>query len=411
MARLSNTFDFVGTLRFGKSPVDVRESDSGWVQKKLKASINETNNNGVFINLEGGFSKTKPNKVFTFTKGIFGEKGGMLEVAWDNRFDESTLYSVSDFKKVVIDLTEDAEVKSKFWDLRKEINKLEQEGNPTQETKDKLAKLYKEIKENSPDRHEFLHPVDAVEFLEKNADELKGKRFRTRGSVDISYWNEKFYTNYNVQSMELVINEEVPNKLAATLDLYFGKDVADKSTWKKDSKILYNTYIICYDRGHKADKLFPYQTLFNGEKFDFEDNPKHKAYLNLLDKIFTTKSKVVSHIPFDVKIVSGAEEVEFSEKNLTAEQQLLIDAGIATIDEFKTRTFGDKVNEVRLTLPILKDLEDKGNFKTGSLESEFTPEDLVYVPAESNYKPKPQEDDPFAPSKGIIEIDEDSLPF
>lgn len=407
MARLSNTFDFVGTLRFGKSPVDVRESDSGWVQKKLKASINETNNNGVFINLEGGFSKSKPNKVFTFTKGIFGEKGGMLEVAWDNRFDESTLNSVSDFKKVVIDLTEDAEVKSKFWDLRKEINKLEQEENPTQETRDKLAKLYKEIKENSPDRHEFLHPVDAVEFLEKNAEALKGKRFRTRGSVDISYWNEKFYTNYNVQSMELVLNEEVPNKLAATLDLYYTKDAIDKSSWKEEKKLYFDTYIVCYDRGHKADKLFPYQTVFNGENFDFENNPKHKAYLDFLGKLFTVKGKTVNHIPFNAKVINGAEQVEFSEENLTDEQKMLIDAGLASIDDYKTTAYGDRVTETRLELPILKDLEDKGNFSSGAAESNFEVDELDYTPAENTYT-KPATE---VKESETVEIDLDSLPF
>lgn len=404
---ISNTFDFIGTYRAGKNPVETRESASGWVQKSLKASINETNNNGMFLTLQGGYSTKNANKVLTFTKGLFGERGNKLEVGWDDRFNQSTVNQVSDFKKIVVDTTEDAELKSKYWDLRKEVGNLERKEDPTQEDKIKLAELYTKLNEIAPERKEFIHPFDAIEYIEANLEKFDKKRFRVRGAIEVSYWNEKFYTNYVVQSIELVINEEIPNKLEGEVDLYFGKSALDKSLWGKEKKLLFDTYINCYDRGHKKNVLMPYKSVFDGANFDIEENPKQKAYVALLGKIFTTKGKVVNHMPFNVKMVNGAEEVEFDESKLSEEQQLLIDAGIATIDDYKSTVFGERVQEVKLMMPILKDLGDNGNFTTGALESEYNNEDLEYTPAENTYSAPKEKVDEI----DIIEIDSSELPF
>ena len=260
--------------------------------------INESKNNGMFITLQGGYSKVKPNKVYTFTKGLFGEKGNMLELNWNERFDQHMVNQISDFKKIVIDTTSDAEERSRYWDVRKKVGKLERKEGATQEDKTKLLELYKELSDVAPERKEFFHNFDAVEYIENNISKFDGKRFRLKGEIKVSYWNEKFYTNYEVTSIESVLNDEIPNKLEGVIEVYFGKDAIDKTYWNKETKLFFDTYIKCYDRGHRKDVLMPYKTVFDGSTFDIEG--KHKPYIALLGKIMTAKGKVVNRFPFEI---------------------------------------------------------------------------------------------------------------
>ena len=119
----TNTFEFIGELRFGKEPVKVQEFDSGWTKKSIQLSVLESKNNSMFVSLEGGYHKAKENKVYSFTKGLFGETGNMLVIDWDNRFDQDTIDSVADFKKTVVDLTIDEESKKKVAKYLSELYK------------------------------------------------------------------------------------------------------------------------------------------------------------------------------------------------------------------------------------------------------------------------------------------------
>ncbi|QJI52403.1 hypothetical protein [Psychrobacillus phage Perkons] len=412
MARLQNTFEFVGNLNFGEKPVKSFEYDSGWNKKQLSVSINESQSNGAFLSLDAYFHPAKPNKVVTFSKSLFGEKGGKIELAWADRFNQSNIDSVPDYKKVVIDLTEDVEAKEKYQKLRGEIYNLETKEEPTAEDRQKLGELYKSVRETVPLCHEFLHSLDAIEFIEQHSAELKGKKFRAKGSIDMRKWKDKFYTNYTMQSLELV-SEDEPSKLSVRADLYYTKDAIDKSGFKSEQTILFDTYILAYDSGHKADKLFPFRTIFNGKKYDFT-NPKHQSHMDIVEKFMTVKKKGVYHLPFDIKIVRGAEEKEFSEEQLTDEQKMMIDLGFNTAKDFQTggKVFGDRIEENRLAIPLLKQFGGE-NFSKGSLESNYNEDDLVYIPAESNYTPKTESkvEPTDTTSSSPFDFDENDLPF
>lgn len=414
MVKLNNTFEFVGTLNLMKEPVKTTEFDSGWTKKELKAVLNESKANGVFLALEGGYYKSKgqPDKVFSFTKKLFGEKGGKLELTWDDRNNQSIINKVAEFSKTVLDLTTDAEVKEKYAELRKEIWKIENNENATDEDKSKLEQLYKDVKETVPHRYEFLHELDVLNFFEKHNEKLSGKKFKVKGEVKVSHWNGKFYTNYVPSHFELA-DEDEPNKLALDLDLYFDKDVIDKSLFKSEKVMTFNTYILGYDSGHRKDVFFPLQTVLNASTYDLE-NTKHNAHINIVEKFFTVKGKKVFQLPYSAKVISGAEVKDFSEVDLTDDQKTLIEIGMATMDDFKPKgqTFGDNLNEIRLMFPKIKDLGEGANFTTGAIETDFEATELEYTAAErqttvsdvKNTVDKKKESDPF-------DISEDDLPF
>lgn len=414
MARLQNTFEFIGNLNFGKEIVKETVFDSGWAKKQLSVLINETKSNGVFLSVEGGYNKTnsKPNSVMSFSKKLFGEKGGKIDVPWEERNEPYILDSIADYKKTIVDLTVDQDAKEEFYKLRNEIFNLEtKEDNVTFEDREKLKELYAKARETMPYRYEFVHGLDVVDFFDKAAEKLKGKKFRVKGTVEVSHWKGKFYTNYIPSLFELV-DDETPNKLTAQLDLYFTKNVADESMYKSDSLITYNTYIQSYDSSHKGDKFFPFKTVYNGKNYDME-NPAHAAHLNLIREYTTVKGKYVWHMPFEVKIIRGAEVVELTLDSLTSRQRTMVELGFNKIEDFreKGQMFGDSIHEVRLRIPVVKNLGDGNNFSNGMLETAFVEEDLFYTPAPpKNETSTNKTDNSDTPNKPKT-INFDELPF
>ena len=413
MARFQNTFEFIGNLGFGKEVVKETVFESGWARKQANIVINESSTNGAFVTLEGGYNKDngKSNTIFTFSKNSFGEKGSKIEVAWADRKESFIRDTVADFKKVVVDLTVDPEAKDAYFKLRNEIYNLETKTeNVTSEDRLKVKELYKKVRETVPHRYEFIHPLDAVEFFGTVAEKVKGKKFRVKGEVTISHWKEKFYVHYVPTLFELV-PDETENKLSAQLDLYFTKHAADKSMFEENKIINYNMYIQSYDSGHKAEKFFPIRTVFNGNKYDTESS-KYEARLRFVEKYTSVSGKYVHHIPFEVEVYRGAEEVQVSMDTLTPEQREFVEAGIAEVEDFQTKgsTFGASVNEIRLSLPLLKDFGEGNDFTRGVVETTFTDEDLIYYPADTKgaktNKPSSESEGKKSP-----EIDLDDLPF
>lgn len=419
MAKLNNTFEFVGNLKLMNEPVKETEFNSGWTKRELKAMISESKANGVFLTLEGGFYKSKgePDKVFSFTKGLFGEKGNKLEVAWEDRNNQSIINSVADFSKKIIDLTTDEEVKNKFAELRKAIWKIESNEDATDADKEKLEGLYQQVKESVPHRYEFLHSLDLVNFFEKYAEKLNGKKFRVKGDVKPSYWNGSFRYDYEVASFELVDDEE-PNKLHLDLDLYFSKEVVNKGLFKTKKLLTFDTYILAYDGQTKKEQFFPLQTVLDASNYDLE-NPKHQGHIDIVEKFFTVKDKnKVYQLPYTAKLISGAETVDFSEKDLTEDQRTLIDIGMATLEDFKPKgqTFGDKVEQIRLVFPKIKNLGDGLDFTKGAKETLVKVSELQYVPKEDgSTSTDTKKDSKVTDTKEVdsnpFDINPDDLPF
>lgn len=430
--RLYNTFTFIGELGFMNEPVRTMRFDSGWTNTELSLIINESKSNGQFVKLQGGMNveNGKPNYAYGRSKSVMGTDATNLKIDWDKRLDPDVINLVADFAKITVDLTEDRETLKEFYDTKREIYNLESKEEENEADLAKLDALYEKLKTLAPDRHEFIHPNDAINFLLKGQayyDEVagkkiteldveansilkkfKGRRFKVKGNIEMSYSAKKnqFYTNYAIQSIELVNDDEVKNTLSAQLDLFFAKGAEDKADFKKDKVLTYDTYIISRDTQANKDVFFPMQTVLNASKLDLE-NPAHAGRLQFMRDIFETKAKKVNHIPFDVRIVRGSQEADFTYEMLTPKQKQMVDLGLAKIEQFKPKdgVVGDRIDEIRLIKPILENKGKGNNFEDGAVESDFTPEDLAYVPVvfEKKEDTKPTE-------TKVDEPKEDALP-
>jgi hypothetical protein len=139
------------------------------------------------------------------------------------------------------------------------------------------------------------------------------------------------------------------------------------------------------------------------------ENEDHVRRLEFLKRKFEVKGKGVNHLQWQVNIFRGAEKVEFTEKDLTPAQKEAIEFGYNKLEDFapKGGMLGDNIYENRLVKPNLQKVNDFTDFSNGAIESEFTVEDLEYVPVQQDKKkeepkPEPKKEQP----KQEVELDD-----
>lgn len=408
MARLYNNFEFVGNLFINKDKfLDVNESASGWMGHRLNFAVQESKTNSVFVEMYGGYSKSKVYPVMTFGKGTENVKGEKLEIPWEDRLNPEAIDMVADFKKFVVDLTTDNEVKEVINKLRYEIRILEykDELNPTET--EKLKELKADLKVAATNRHEFIHEYDAVMFLSENLEEYKNHKFKLTGNVDYNYHKGNFYRKFKPTSIEIVDNEE-PNRLRATMDIFFTKDAVDAKDFKKDKKVYIDGYVLSYDSNAKKDVFFPQQVVINAQKLDLE-NETHVKRFEFLKNKFTVTGKEVYHLPWLVNVFRGADRVEFSEKDLTASQREAVEFGLNKVSDFapKGGVLGETTEENRLIKPLLQEFDKMNDFRDGAVASSYDKEELDYTPVQKTVTPPPTvEETTFEDKSGDIELDD-----
>jgi hypothetical protein len=357
---------------------DVKTSDSGWEGHRLNFAMQESKTNSAFLEMYGGFSKGKPNKVFSFSKGTENEKGTKLEIPWDDRLKEETVDMVADFKKIVIDFTTDFELKDKVNQLQYEIRSLEYKDELTEDDKKKLTELKSELKEKTPNRHEFIHEYDAVIYLASVLEDYKDNKFRITGRVEYNEWKGKFYRKFKPELIEIV-ESDTPSKLRATMDVFFTKESMDDVDFKEEKKLYINGYVLSYDNNAKKDMFFPQQFILNAQKLDF-NNEEHVGRFNFFKNQFNVK-KGVYHLQWVVNIFRGADKVEFTYNDLTQQQKEAVEFGVNKVEDFapKGGMLGDNVEENRLVKPILQEVNKQNDFREGAIESSYEEDELVFV--------------------------------
>jgi len=382
MARIYNSFEFIGNISFNKDENKVLETiqyDSGWQTKRLNVGIKPTATNGIFLKADALYNPTETNTIFTM-----GKDGSKLEIPFKDRNKQSSIDMVADFKKFTVDLETNCEVKTKRYKLKYQIINIENREEKTAEDLEKLANYKKEYIENSTNLHEFISDYDFILFLKESAVILKQHKIRVKGSLDMSMWNEKYYVGYVPNHVEF-IQDEVENKLEATIDVYFDKNAIDDTLLKTDGKLLVNGYLISYDKNAKGDRFFPKTMVLKG--VNFEDEAQVSQY-EMLKSFIETDKNTIYHMLWNANIYKGAEIKEFTYNDLTDAQKKMVDVGLSTVEQYRPKNgyVGGNIDEFRLFNPVLE-----GDFKDGIVDSLMTEEEFIKLLAVQIDKPKKQE--------------------
>ena len=164
-----------------------------------------------------------------------------------------------------------------------------------------------------------------------------------------------------------------------SVPLTYWKDCIDKSDLKETGKININGYVLQFATKEEGDKFLPFSVVFDTTKYNMEI-PKHKALYEYKMEFVDVKDKTPQTMLWDVRVVNGAQEVEFDESQLTKLQKMQIELGEATLDDFRPRgqIFGSRLSELRLNKPLAQGDFADGMVDTGYKLSEF--EDMIAVP-------------------------------
>lgn len=322
-------FSFCGKISVSrKAPMVKRET--------LKTSEKISINFGVKAGTNMGYVKLEGFKNDTIKTMDVDKKS--IEVDWADRFDEDVVKNVSSIKKFTVNLGE---------------------------------------------RKEFITEWDMIEYLESalagyEDDIVVTGNFALRPGT--GKYSDQVYREFQIQNVYMPGEKDVPH-LTMNLDLYYDKDSMDKSSFKDDGKILMHCYTPMYSKADAARKMFQIDTVFNTAVFDMS-KPKHKAIHDYKMRYLETKSRNPVHMNWQIAVVNGAEEVEFSEDTLNEQQREQIELGISKLEDFRRGPiFGQRVNELRLVKPLLLGEFDtcKTAADSGYTAREF--EDEIYVPA------------------------------
>lgn len=323
-------FNFCGKVSVSrKAPMVKRDT----LKTSEKISINfgiKAGTNMGYVKLEG----FKNDVIKTFDPNMKS-----IEVDWADRFDEDVIKNVSSIKKLTVNLGE---------------------------------------------RKEFITEWDMIEYLESaltgyEDDIVVTGQFVLRPGT--GKYSDQVYREFQIQNVYMPSEKDTPH-LTMNLDLYYDKDSMDKSSLKDDGKIFMHCYTPMYSKVDNARKMFSIDTVFNTAVFDMS-KPKHKAIYDYKMRYLETKSRNPVHMNWQIAVVNGAEEVEFTMDSLTEQQKEQVELGISKMEDFKPRgnIFGERVNELRLVKPILT-----GEFEEckAAADSEYTArefEDEIYAPA------------------------------
>lgn len=255
-------------------------------------------------------------------------------------------------------------------------------------------------------RQEFITAFDFMQCLRSCLTQYKG-RILAMGQYTKDWYEGKnggqFYDHFKLQNV-FAAKEDAKNRLSLTMDLYYNKDSVDDTDWATKKKIILNAYIPQYINKEEGTKYLPQTLVFSGEKYDPE-NEKHKKLLEYKLSYVKTKSKTMVHIPWEVVLLRGAEEAEFTADMLTPAQKVQVELGVKKIEDFKPRgtILGDRIVEYRLFDPRLT-----GDFADGVVDTELSYpefEESIYVPAQDE-----KLDDVMAKAKKSTKKD-DKPPF
>jgi len=338
MTKPSTQFKFIG------EPVIPRENSKRPFVRHDKSSSGKE-----YVSLSVGI-KTSPGNIgwveaFDVVKDkifVYDNNDERIEIDWEDRLDERVLKDVAYRSKYFINLGED-------------------------------------------EKYEFITIYDMIECLEKILPEHKTERIVFQGTVQRDYYNGNYRNRFNLNRVRLPIEEmtakEYNNKLSITGVLYYNKESLDESDYKETQKMSLDSYILQYINKDEGFKYIPFPVVLSTERFDLSKEIFKKQFEYRMDYL-RVKNKVMGCMYWEMRLVNGADEVEWNPDELTPAQKRQIELGVRSPEDFKPRTpiMGNRISEVRLVDPILIDEFGNGDLVPADEDSNNEFYERVYQP-------------------------------
>lgn len=355
-----SSFSFTGKAKVGDNTfkIDEQSEKSSWVYNNMYLGIDCGKNNGfVFAELMGGYNDEQPGVIYAHAKNEDGSDDfeTRIEVAWEDRLDESILEKVGDRCFITVGLE-----------------------------KTTKGKTY---------RKRFLSAYDAIAYIKEHLED--GTVVNVRGSLRYSMYQDRIQMRKNVDTIILSDAEEDKFGARFTQTMLLNKMSASLKNIDKEKGVLFvDAKVLDYMKEYNGKEVrgqFPYNIQVEFP-MDFSNEVQCKK---IMDKLFKV-SKGYTQITFEGCFVSSNAASSVTWDDVPQDIKELVDIGVFTKEEAISRCSGNgnRVERMLIIKPLVRVIGDDDN-KTPVLQkfdNRYTEDDLI-LPCMSGEETEPEEDD------------------
>lgn len=296
-------FTLIGKAKVTDKTFDLNHAyDSGWTDNQMYLGVDCGNGNLVYCEMKGGFFPDDDNVLRGFSKDDKNEDGKskMVEIAWEDRFDETLLDTIaeSSFIRVGVEKT----------------------------TKDKT--VYKD----------FLSAYDAVEYLNEHLKD--GMVVNVKGNIGYSEYEDNVTVKKEITSIVLSkIEDEADFKATFTQTILLGFDSIGKKNPEKNT-IALNAYVVDYVGKPKIDgkKVEIKKNVTYPKTFEVAINDNPEITAKMLQKFFKVKKKgSINVLTVMGNLIEGAAIVNITDDDIPDDIKELIEMGLYSEEEAKAK--------------------------------------------------------------------------
>jgi single-stranded DNA-binding protein len=314
-------FNLIGRVKVTDKTFNLDNSyDSGWTDNSMYVGVDCGNGNTVYAEMRSGFFPDKDNVIRAYSKDEKDDAGKSksVEIAWEDRLDESLYDSISDSSFLTVGVEKDV--------------------------KDKT--VYKK----------FLTAYDAVEYLNEHLED--GMIVNVKGTIGYSEYEGNVSTKKEITSIVLSkIDDEADFKATFSQTILvdsksIGKKNDDKGTMELAA------YVVDYVGKPKIDgeKIEVKKNVTYPKTFEVAINENPEITAKMLQRFFKPKNGKITEITVTGNLVEGGSTVNITEDDIPDDIKELIEMGLYSEEEAEKKIAVGNGNRERRMIIVKPDI-------------------------------------------------------
>lgn len=318
------TFNLIGRVKVTDKTFNLGNSyDSGWTDNSMYVGVDCGNGNTVYAEMRSGFysDPDKESVIRAYSKDEKDDTGKSksVEIAWEDRLDESLYDSISDSSFLTVGVEKDV--------------------------KDKT--VYKK----------FLTAYDAVEYLNEHLED--GMIVNVKGTIGYSEYEGNVSTKKEITSIVLSkIDDEADFKATFSQTILvdsksIGKKNDDKGTMELAA------YVVDYVGKPKIDgeKIEVKKNVTYPKTFEVAINDENPEITDkMLQRFFKPKKGKITEITVTGNLVEGGSTVNITEDDIPDDIKELIEMGLYSEEEAEKKIAVGNGNRERRMIIVKPDI-------------------------------------------------------
>lgn len=314
-------FNLIGRVKVTDKTFNLDNSyDSGWTDNSMYVGVDCGNGNTVYAEMRSGFFPDKDNVIRVYSKDEKDDAGKSksVEIAWEDRLDESLYDSISDSSFLTVGVEKDV--------------------------KDKT--VYKK----------FLTAYDAVEYLNEHLED--GMIVNVKGTIGYSEYEGNVSTKKEITSIVLSkIDDEADFKATFSQTILVdSKSIGKKNDDKGTMELV--AYVIDYVGKPKIDgeKIEVKKNVTYPKTFEVAINENPEITAKMLQRFFKPKKGKITEITVTGNLVEGGSTVNITEDDIPDDIKELIEMGLYSEEEAEKKIAVGNGNRERRMIIVKPDI-------------------------------------------------------